>query len=150
MKTDVLPELRLWVRDETHLYQETDQGKELLARAGGKIEAVFIFDAALHVHCCELTPSFEMNYLYSVTKASPDDDEAREALYSDLDEANLETERVQYFHVRGIDLDKCQILNAVTAEEWNKLVEEHDGDRDAAYEEWREKQIEYYNCNHAY
>lgn len=144
-ETAILPELRLFVRDVSRYCT-----KELLDLCGGKVEEVSIFDANRHVHCAELTPSYEMHYLYTVAGVYPDDEIQRDKVDAAVTEASNETDSVSYFHVRSVNLDKCRVLDAVTAEEWQALVEFHDGNEEDAYQEWIDSRIEYYNCNHAY
>jgi len=49
-----------------------------------------------HVHCCELTPSFEMHYLGPTWTGSIEDDEARQSLFEDILEGDAEADLVRY------------------------------------------------------
>lgn len=89
----VKPVFKVCRIDETKYYTN----EELIKKAG-KIWAVFIYDSAAYTRCCEITPSYELHYVYSTTEhhLTDEDDEL-------LTEANIHRELVEYNHVHNIE-----------------------------------------------
>lgn len=117
----VLPRALLYFRDETANWLDA----ELIERCGGKIIGVYLFDERRHVHCCEITPSYEMEFLQSIPyrhrecPAGPSLSEEMEELAVaqwERDREEVEgllrkgdaegSEPVSYFHVRSVKTDK--------------------------------------------
>lgn len=68
-----------------------------------KIFTIFAFDRSLHVHCCELTPSYEMWFIaYEAVPVPELSDEAREELYCTV-ESEFDSDLVRYFHAADIE-----------------------------------------------
>lgn len=95
MSDQITPLPLLYMIDASSSYHPA-----LVERCGGKIFDVYFFDANLHVHCCSLTPSYEMEYYESVPLCGPEEPQARDVLEDDLIGANLES-RTVYFDVTG-------------------------------------------------
>lgn len=90
--TQSLPDFRLVLIDETGDWAD----EELVSRAG-KIWAAYLYDANRATHLAEITPSYELHYLYSTAEG-------------DLPEGDQETllihggpEGAHYMHCRAID-----------------------------------------------
>lgn len=64
-----LPRFRIVLMDESEHW--TDKA---LVAAAGKIWAAYLYDETRRVHLAELTPSYELRYLYSSTENHVDDD----------------------------------------------------------------------------
>lgn len=65
----------------------------------GRLYGLYLFDVNRHVHCCELTPSYELHFIETVAEKEIDD-------YTDalLREANAQCQRdVEYYHCNVID-----------------------------------------------
>ena len=80
------------------LLEETENWNEEITKRAGKIFGVYLYNPDTRTHCCEITPSHELYFLHSVPENLPDDEDERERLLDDMDEGNLETERVSYMH----------------------------------------------------
>lgn len=92
---------------------------------------MYLYDETRHVHCCELTPSYECWFLYSTAEKEPD----KEA-QGVLDWSDAYSDPVAYFHVAGF-ASRYDCGN----DGWN--LADYD-----SYEELLEAAIEYYRCNH--
>lgn len=69
-----------------------------------KIFGIYLFDKNKHVHCCELTPSYECTFVKSEWTDSDLSDEEQEELDSLIMHGNMETiNTVSYFHTYVID-----------------------------------------------
>lgn len=93
---------------------------------------MYLYDENRHVHCCELTPSYECWLLY-ITTENKIDDETDEvlSLYS-----NVYSNPVTYFHVPGFA--SCYDCGN---DGWS--LANYD-----SYDELVEAAREYYQCNH--
>ena len=85
------------------LIDETEHWNNEIADAAGKIFGVYLYNVDEVTHCCELTPSYELNFLQSVPLELPKAENFREKLLDVIDEGNFQTERVHYFHCHVID-----------------------------------------------
>jgi hypothetical protein len=139
---ELMPDIRVFKVDVTDYYPEEFQ------RRAGKIFEVYLFDANLHVHCCELTPSYEMAFIGSTWTKSPRTERAREKLADDINISDLETSPVAYYHVRGINLEPLERLGPDKAQ-WARFLNDADGDRDEAREALVENYREYC-CGNGY
>lgn len=161
---NIIPSPVLYFRDDTHYYSDG-----LVAQAGGKIIGAYLFDRNLHVHCCSLTPSYEVHPLSAVPARWPDGERDRELLLDDLTGAQLD-DSVQYFdatgwlkrategdlptHWDGSTTPAVMAVHGFDHERvtplWETLVEEHDGDRRAAHREFMELVMEDLEANARY
>ena len=69
------------------------------------IRGVYLYDANSHTHCCELTPSYYLIYLYDEVILTPEadeslSDEAKEAIYEEYEYCDGED---IYVHVHNLD-----------------------------------------------
>ena len=143
---EIRPEFRIYL----HPVSPDDLCPEFRERCGGWLSTVYLVDLNRHVHCCELTPSYECHPLGFVPKVYPDDELAREALQVELDEL-LADENVIYIHVHSLKTDRLlkrsKSIN-VTMREWRKLVADCGAPgREAAYEECLEDVQEHLRGN---
>jgi len=67
------------------------------------IYGVYLYDQSVVTCCCEVTPSYCMIPIDLVAGEYPDDDDARDRLYSDLREAMWENDTDSYMHCRSVD-----------------------------------------------
>lgn len=78
-------------------------GEEFVARCGGKVYEVCLYDANERTYCCEVTPSYCL-YPVDLTAGSlPEEDAARERLFEELLDARHELEDVCYMHCSDVD-----------------------------------------------
>jgi len=119
-----------------------------------RVMGQYAYDAAKQVHCCEITPSYELTFIrYEAVYAEgyEPDDEARERIEVELAEATAIDQGIIYIHCRSVDAiaEVAELSDIPTGEPWrmawNKEDERHDrDDSDEQVEEVRE----YFNCNH--
>lgn len=111
-----------------------------------RIESLYLFDKNVHVHCCEITPSYELWPITTRPVFKQEvfglDDNMVDKIDDIVHVASCESD-VEYHHVRFIDALMVKHPERWTAvnPKWN-VVEE-----DETYEENREALIEYYQCN---
>lgn len=77
--------------------------EDFVARCGGKVYEVFLFDANEVTYCCEVTPSY---CLYPVSLEAgdlPEEEDVRNRLFEELIDARHELEDVCYMHCRDVD-----------------------------------------------
>lgn len=122
-----LPDFRLVVIDETKNWADED----LVSRAG-KIWGAYLYDANRTVHLAEITPSYELHYLYSTAEG-------------DLPDGDLDTLAIHgapagayYMHCRGIDQMDWSCKHACGAP-IDAGVE--------SYQELIDAEVEYYSSN---
>lgn len=120
------PHIKLVVLNETAYWNA-----DVVEACGGAIFQAYLYDANRVVHCCELTPSYELHPLYACA-VTVVDDKTHEILLS-----NQEHE-VRYYHCRGID--RLPADHVYDAGEF--LVDPYDG-----YDALIEQQIENYRAN---
>ena len=147
-ETQIIPEWYAYRRDVSEYYTESEEGRALLERCGGKIYEIYVFDFRRHVHCCELTPSYELWYVESIPGGEEPEGQYDQDLYEALREANLESPHVIYVHTYAIDVkgDNAEDLE-LPAEWWNDLLEDNDGDEEAAYMQAVDDAVEAYTAN---
>ena len=80
---------------------ETDRWPENIQAPAGRIFGVYLVDLSKHVHCCELTPSYELNWIENQYTDSPEDETESERLYDAI--RGVSSPLVEYFHTRWID-----------------------------------------------
>ncbi len=97
---EFMPDMCFVKIDETQ-YWEDDTVKAMTKRVYG----VYVLDRRKHVHCCEITPSYELYRLGSqYDYADPDiSDDDREKLFEAILEGDATDERWSYVHVSDID-----------------------------------------------
>lgn len=145
-ETMTTPHWYIYRQDATQYWDDPD----LVARSGGTIYGMYLFDNNRHVHCCEITPSYEMEFLESVPKSRPEDECLADRLDMDVMEGDTDRGEVSYFHVHNIDLAKCIDAWAMTADEWQTLLDDADGDTEQAYEAALEAAREYVHTHGLY
>ena len=104
-----------------------------------KVQAVYVYDANVTTHLCELQPSYELNFLYYHGWNGEEicSDEADEAL---CDNHHLE-DNVTYYHCSNID-NHAKPFQVP----WYNF--EHDGAETEDYRSKFEDIVEELNCNH--
>lgn len=80
-----------------------DHDEDTLNRFRLKRElSAYVYNPKQPVHCCEVTPSYELNYAFSILVFQDDvTDEQREAIEEEL--STVWNEPVIYVHCSGID-----------------------------------------------
>ena len=134
------PDFRIYKQETTEYWSE-----DIRSRAA-RLFGVYLFDVNRHVHCCELTPSFEMNYLGPTWTEGIEDDEARQSLFEDILEGDAETDLVRYVHVGSVEVDECEEIGT-SDESWARFLEEAGGDEEEAYTLALDKWSEYCRGN---
>lgn len=137
LPTPQKPNLRLFKQDTTRYWSADMQARVK------KFFDLYIFDALNHVHCCELTPSYEMNYVGPTWEGVKDEND--EDLCEDV-MAAVEHDDVQYVHVRSVLLNDCKEVG-VQDSVWEDCWEESDGDYEVARSKYIEKGSEYCRGN---
>lgn len=89
--------IRVLVREETENW-----APDIVERAG-RVFGVYLYNPDAATHCCELTPSYELEFVGSVAENLPDDDSAREKLQDDIMEGDTSCEPISYIHCHSID-----------------------------------------------
>ena len=95
-----------------------------------KIESVYLLDKNQVVNCCELTPSYWLEFLYYIVDS--ENEEATERVDSETGEYGT------YYHCSDIDKMECEDVSFLDFE--YKSQEE--------YMDKISEAIEYCNCNH--
>lgn len=95
-------EIKIYKRDETDYWLDED----LKAKAG-KILGVYLFVPTLHVHLCELAPSYELHHVGAVISGTPEfealSDEQRDAVFEALRDGIRDDDPVTYVHVSDVE-----------------------------------------------
>lgn len=113
--------MKIWIAkfDETKYWTD-----ESLKRVAGKIFAVYAYNPALVVHCCEITPSRELHLFGYVISGTPEfsdfDDEQRDAVFEQLRAGLRDDQDVIYVH--AADVDKLPELETATATEHGRAL----------------------------
>lgn len=117
---EIIPEVHIC------LLEETDSWCEEIRTQAGRLFGVYLFDARRYVHCCELTPSYELHFLETIYTKYIEDENKREHLEDEIMEGNRETPEVSYVHVFKITPE-----NTISLAEWSaKYYEEIKDDFD--------------------
>jgi len=92
-------------------FDETDGWDKDTKKIAKKIYGIYLYNENVVTHCCEITPSYEMHFLGSVTEEAPDDDTEREDFLDEIDVADLNTDLISYFHCSTVNAlaDDCNI-----------------------------------------
>jgi hypothetical protein len=107
---------------------------KLLSSCGGQIFCIYVFDANRRVHCCELTPSYEMHPLRYEPKHYTDDDDGLEHVQRVLDEW-IGDDEVSYHWEHTVDLEKCQKIGMEPDAELDDVLEYCHGNHTAVIPE---------------
>ncbi len=137
LPTPQKPDLRIFRQDTTRHWSA-----DMQARAE-KFFDVYIFDKRKHVHCCELTPSYEMNYIGPTWEDVKSDDD--EDLCEDVMDAVID-DNTQYVHVSSVKLKDCKEVGLEDSV-WVDCLEEAEDDYDTARQLYVEKVSEYCRGN---
>ncbi len=119
---------------------------ELLPKIA-RIETVYLFDKNVHVHCCEITPSYELWPVATRAILKPefaDDDVLREEVDAVMQENQYRD--VNYRHVRAVDPLLVEGV-FVTLGDFNGSFKPEPYE-DTSYEKHRDNTIEYCQANH--
>jgi hypothetical protein len=143
--TATLPiDARIIALDETEFYHLEPEEQRLI-RA---IKGVYLYDANRHTHCCELTPSYYLIFLYNSVNLTDEglalDDEARGELY---DKFEVECGGDDcYMHVHTVDqlAEKAEKADNGTYHVYGDPEVSFD---DSDYDEQIEGLVEYFRCN---
>lgn len=99
---------------------------EFLARCGGKLWGVYVYDSNSVFHYCSPEKLYQLHLVYFTAETSPDDDEAAEALENELIEAT--------FGCSDSDLVGASFIDSLPATEWEDLNLDSDATDDDARE----------------
>lgn len=127
MNEKVKPHFRIFVRNESGLWT-----KEFVERAGGAIYRAYLYDATLVVHCCEITPSYQLIPLYTTPFVSDDEGKIDEEIRL------AEDDEVIYIH--------CHVLNLQPADNFYDCGA-WEQEEDETYDQLVERVEEHYRCN---
>lgn len=127
-EVQVIPHFKVVAIDETRDWRD-----DMVAKCG-RLYGLYLFDVNRHVHCCELTPSYEMHFIETVAANFIDDE--TDAL---IREANAQCQQdVEYQH--------CRVIDRMHASSFVDL-----GERDLAdfddYEDLLQHMLEYVHGN---
>ena len=88
--------------DETLNWQHGDPA--ILAKAG-RIFGLYVADLSVGVHCCELTRSYELNFVESQWEGTGKElsEEDREAVHDYIMEGDVNSQPVMYVHCSNVD-----------------------------------------------
>lgn len=132
--------------DRTNVYNIKDSHKQHVE----KIYDVYLFDKARQVHLCEMASSNELHYLYSTVwlRDYDIDEDLKDEIYELYEYiANVDTQRVIYYHVYDIEnMVESAIFHYVKNHKPTVEREEYSSD-DEYYDAMVEELKEYYNCN---
>ena len=135
-----MPDFRVVKLDDTKYWHE-----DIVALAG-RIWSVYLVDVSTYVYCCELTPSYCLEFIGSTWERSPEDSSEAEKLWEQINEVDIDSSDVAYVNVGDLSLDDAERMGP-DEKEWKEAVEEHDGDQDRAAEALREEYREYMHGN---
>lgn len=110
---------------------------EWLEKFGIKtLYSVYLVDFASVTNCCEITPSYALNFIENVSDddSVPDDEEAREVLFEELREVNNGAELVTYMHCRVLD----RMLDDKNQSKIEVEIDDGEVDGDRGFEDARE------------
>lgn len=110
-----------------------------------RVWGVYVYDANRPVHCCELTPSYELLHVHDQAEYAPGiDDAARERADDEIMQSGEEGYR--YMHVGTVDrLPESRTGNR--SERWPIYDEGECAEWDMDHDEAMEKAREYCACN---
>ena len=117
----------MYIKPRVVLIDETEYWDEELVRQAGKIYGVFLFDVNKKVHCCEATPSRELEPL---EVAILNNETCLEEVRDEIEEQwTAHTDPVSYVHVSEVDklpvfalkTERCKVGDY--DETWEELVD---------------------------
>ena len=142
----VLPEIRVVKADETLNCMDP-----FVLRHAKRIFGVYVYDYRLHVHCCEMTASYELHFIESQADYADDlPEKLRERLLDSLMEGDRETPPVCYmhvYHVDGFPLFRPDCLPSGPVGQYVLFKDTEPRDSDDPHEEAIEDAEEYARCN---
>lgn len=89
--------------DETYYWHDA------IVEKAGRLYGIYLYDANRHTYCCELTPSYELHFIESVTTKHID-----EATYDMVMEGDRQNDSVVYYHCSTIDKVAAALKEALT------------------------------------
>ena len=93
--------------DERHYWNDHNADSKFLLTHTEAFYGLYVFDANLHVHCCSLTPTYELHAVghdFSLNEAGHElDDEGRERLHDVADDRSFFDEPCIYMNVSDIE-----------------------------------------------
>lgn len=95
-------ELAVVMIDETDYWRPFDPDCPDYIRNSGRIFCAYLVDLMKAVHCCELTPSFELHQIGSIPEKRPTDPDAQEMQSNFLHDGDMGCEQVTYMHQADI------------------------------------------------
>lgn len=113
--------------------EQTSYWNPEIVEKTGRLFGTFLFDASRQVHCCELTPSYEMHFIETLAENMIDDE--TDAMIRDADIVGQN--EVEYWHCHSVDswpADHFVVLGP------------NDDDYETDEEEL-EEMLEYVRCN---
>lgn len=78
------------------------RGPDRIMKAAGRIFGCYLVDLASNTYCCEMTPSFELNFIESQCANYIADDELNQKVYDFLQEGDAGTPLVRYMHCHTV------------------------------------------------
>lgn len=173
----IVPRPMLYFDDETKYWEECNPA---IVERTGRIYGVYLFDERKAVHLCEITPSYEMEFLQSTMeyRGYPEGpflsaemeamaldawERERDELQDYLYRGDVGTEQWSYTHCfkveplikpRGFfdagDGRCCIELGKPKRSYWKKILREHDGSYEEAHRALMEEYREHVQCNGYY
>lgn len=68
------------------------------------IFSVYVFNPNEATHCCELTPSYELNFVHSDVECEIDlDEDMREEMWEEVSQGDCYCDPISYMHCSSID-----------------------------------------------
>jgi len=128
----------MWAKWVAIEFDETGYWNEDFLEKYGieKVRAVYVYNENLYVHCCEITPSYELWFINDYPVMKSEADTGREEAWEAVMEAS--TEPVEYHHVQHLD--------RIPFGEHKKRMWSENIKRDE-YDEHRDDAIESERCN---
>ena len=102
-----MPKFRILELDETKYWNEVFVKKNKI----NKLIGLYVYDPNTATHCCELTPSYELNFIHTYCEFQDDaDDDIRDYALSEIQDGDYDTEPVKYMHCNAVDKIKGKEL----------------------------------------
>ncbi len=139
------PDYCLYLMDETQHWQLQP---ELMAKIE-RIVTIYLFDRKRHVHCCELTPSYELWPVETRAELKPEFADGGRAADNLRDAIDSEIQRwadhsVRYAHVADME---PQLTPEQEHKKWYHYGDPGKRCDEVAYEKQVEALLEYFNGN---